>query len=390
LKGNAFGRLFRIVTWGESHGPAIGVVIDGCPAGLPLDASDVQRELDRRRPGQSDLASPRAEADRARLLSGVFEGRTLGTPISILIANADVDSSKYEPLRDRPRPGHADWTYAAKHGHRDWRGGGRASARETAARVAAGAVAKRLLALAGVEVLAHVNRIGDVRAGPVDRAALRERVERTPVRCADLAAAEAMRAAVLAAKEAGDSIGGSVEGFAFGVPAGLGEPVYDKLEAELARAMLSINASTAFEIGTGRGVVEMRGSELNDPFGIGPDGRPAPLSNRAGGIQGGISTGQPLRFEVAFRPPSSIPKPQRTVDLATGEEVTIEVRGRHDPVIPPRAVPVVEAMAALVLADAMLLAGRIHPDRVDAPPARPPAAAEEGAPAPEPAGGESA
>ncbi|HEY7530365.1 MAG TPA: chorismate synthase [Gemmatimonadota bacterium] len=366
MKGNSFGRLFRIVTWGESHGPAIGVVIDGCPAGLPLDAADVQRELDRRRPGQSELASPRAETDRASLLSGVFEGRTLGTPISILIPNADADPSTYESLRDRPRPGHADWTYAAKHGHRDWRGGGRASARETAARVAAGAVAKRLLALAGVEVLAHVNRIGRVRAGPVDRDALRERVERTPVRCADLEAAEAMRAAVLEARDAGDSVGGSVEGFAFGVPAGLGEPVYDKLEAELARAMLSINASTAFEIGTGIGVVEMRGSELNDPFGIGADGRPAPLSNRAGGIQGGISTGQPLRFEVAFRPPSSIPKPQRTVDLATGEEVTIEVRGRHDPVIPPRAVPVVEAMTALVLADAMLLAGRIHPDRVDA------------------------
>ena len=370
MKGNAFGRLFRIVTWGESHGPAIGVVIDGCPAGLPLDPGDVQRELDRRRPGRSEIASPRAEADRAVLLSGVFEGRTLGTPISILIANADADPSKYEPLRDRPRPGHADWTYAAKHGHRDWRGGGRASARETAARVAAGAVAKRLLALAGVEVLAHVNRIGRVEAGPVDREGLRERVERTPVRCADLEAAEAMRAAVLEAKEAGDSIGGSVEGFVFGAPAGLGEPVYDKLEAELARAMLSINASTAFEIGTGRGVVAMTGSELNDPFGIGADGRPVPLSNRAGGIQGGISTGQPLRFEVTFRPPSSIAKPQRTVDLATGEEVTIEVRGRHDPVIPPRAVPVVEAMAALVLVDAMLLAGRIHPDRVEPPPER--------------------
>ena len=366
MKGNAFGRLFRILTWGESHGPAIGVVIDGCPAGLSLDAADVQRELDRRRPGQSDLSSPRSESDAAHILSGVFEGRTTGTPISILIPNRDVDSSRYEPLKDRPRPGHADWSYAAKHGHRDWRGGGRASARETACRVAAGAVARKLLALHGVEVLAHVNRIGPVAAGAVTPETIRAEVERTPVRCADPAAAARMREVILASRAAGDSIGGSVEGFALGVPAGLGEPVYDKLEAELGRAMLSINAATAFEIGTGRRVAEMSGSALNDPLALDASGGVTFLSNRAGGIQGGISTGQTIRFEVTFRPPSSIPKPQQTVDLATRREVTIEVTGRHDPVIPPRAVPVVEAMAALVLVDAMLLAGRIHPDRADA------------------------
>lgn len=383
MKGNAFGRLFRIVTWGESHGPAIGVVIDGCPAGLPLAPEDVQRDLDRRRPGQSELASPRAETDRAQILSGVFEDRTTGTPISIVIPNADADPSRYEPLKDRPRPGHADWSYAAKHGHRDWRGGGRASARETACRVAAGAVAKKLLALAGVEVLAHVSRIGGVAAGPVSPEDVRRNVERTPVRCADPAAAEAMRRAVLEAKEAGDSIGGSVEGFALGLPAGLGEPVYDKLEAELGRAMLSINACTAFEIGTGRRVAEMSGSELNDPLGLDDSGAVTFRSNRAGGVQGGISTGQPLRFEATFRPPSSIPRPQRTVDLAAGEEVTIEVKGRHDPVIPPRAVPVVEAMAALVLVDAMLLAGRIHPDRLELGRT---ATAEDAAPTREPPG----
>lgn len=367
MKGNAFGRLFRILTWGESHGPAIGVVIDGCPAGLPLSPSDVQRELDRRRPGQSDLTTPRQESDTAHLLSGVFEGVTTGTPISILIPNYDADASKYVPLKDRPRPGHADWSYTAKHGHRDWRGGGRSSARETACRVAAGAVAKKLLELHGVEVLAHVNRIGPVVARRPTPQEIRDNVERTPVRCADLAAAADMRRAILAAKNEQDSIGGSVEGFALGVPAGLGEPVYDKLEAELGRAMLSINASTAFEIGTGRAVAEMSGSALNDALAIDGAGGVTFRSNRAGGVQGGISTGQPIRFEVTFRPPSSIGKPQQTVDLTTGEEVTIAVEGRHDPVIPPRAVPVVEAMAALVLTDAMLLAGRIHPDRIGTP-----------------------
>jgi chorismate synthase len=380
VKGNSFGRLFRIVTWGESHGPAIGVVIDGCPAGLALTAADVQRELDRRRPGQSDVTTSRREADAAQLLSGVFEGLTTGTPISILIRNEDADASKYEPIKDRPRPGHADWSYLAKHGHRDWRGGGRSSARETACRVAAGAVAKKLLALAGVEVAAHVNRIGPVAARPVSLEEILERVETTTVRCADPEAAEAMRRVILEAKERGDSVGGSVECLAVGVPAGLGEPVYDKLEAELARAMLSINASTAFEIGTGRNVVGMAGSELNDPLVLDGAGAVTFRTNRAGGIQGGISTGMPIRLEVSFRPPSSIAAPQRTVDLATGREVTIEVTGRHDPVIPPRAVPVVEAMAALVLVDAMLLAGRIHPDRVDAaaaPPARADAPAAE-------------
>ncbi len=367
MKGNSFGRLFRIVTWGESHGPAIGVVIDGCPAGLPLEAADIQRKLDRRRPGQSDVTTPRRESDTAEVLSGVFEGRTTGTPISILIRNEDADSSKYEPLKDRPRPGHADWSYLAKHGHRDWRGGGRSSARETACRVAAGAVARKLLALAGVEVAAHVNRIGPVAARAVTFDEIRDNVERTPVRCADLEAAESMRRVILEAKGSGDSIGGSVECLAVGVPAGLGEPVYDKLEAELARAMLSINASTAFEIGTGRGVVGMAGSELNDPLTLDGSGTVTFRTNRAGGIQGGISTGMPIRLEVSFRPPSSIARPQRTVDLTSGREVTIEVTGRHDPVIPPRAVPVVEAMAALVLVDAMLLAGRIHPDRIGEP-----------------------
>lgn len=365
MKGNAFGRLFRIVTWGESHGPAIGVVIDGCPANLPLARTDVQRELDRRRPGQSELATPRRESDTAHILSGVFEGRTTGTPISILIPNEDADPSRYEPLKDRPRPGHADWSYTVKHGHRDWRGGGRSSARETACRVAAGAVAKKLLALHGIEVLAHVKRIGSIVARAVTPEEIRAGVSSTPVRCADLEAAEEMRRVILAAKETGDSIGGSVEGVALGVPGGLGEPVYDKLEAELGRAMLSINAATAFEIGTGRVVAELAGSELNDALGIDESGAVTFRSNRAGGVQGGISTGQPLRFEVTFRPPSSIAKPQRTVDLATGSEVTIQVAGRHDPVIPPRAVPVVEAMAALVLVDAMLLAGRIHPDRLE-------------------------
>ncbi|RME92498.1 MAG: chorismate synthase [Verrucomicrobia bacterium] len=347
---NTFGHLFRITTWGESHGPGIGVVIDGCPPGLALSAADIQPDLDRRRPGQSAITTPRQEADRVEILSGVFEGRTTGTPVALWIRNADARPSAYTEMKDKFRPSHADYTYHVKYGHRDWRGGGRSSARETAARVAAGAVARKLLRERhGVEVLACVQQVHQIRA-EIDPERLRfEDIEATPVRCPDPEAAGRMIRRIEEARREGDTVGGIVLGVARGVPAGWGEPVFDRLEADLAKAMLSLPASKGFEIGSGFRCATMTGREHNDPF-VAEEGRIRPTTNHAGGVLGGISTGAPIVFRVAFKPVATIMQSQPTVDIH-GRNTTLQGKGRHDPCVLPRAVPLVEAMTALVLID---------------------------------------
>jgi chorismate synthase len=355
MSGNTFGTIFRITTWGESHGRAVGVVVDGCPAGLALNAEDVQKELDRRRPGQSRVSTARQEADRVEILSGIFEGQTTGTPISLLVWNKDADSSAYDLLRNTPRPGHADYTYQMKYGLRDHRGGGRASARETVGRVAAGAVAKKLLAEAGIQVVAYVAELGGILAeiSSSDLGELRAQAEANAVRCPDSAAAQRMLERLDAVRGEGDSLGGVVIITAEGVPAGLGEPVFDKLDADLARGLMSIGAVKALEIGAGRECAGMRGSEMNDPLVL-RDGKIDFERNNAGGILGGISTGAPIICTIAVKPTPSIAQRQSTVDFVCGEATEIEIKGRHDPAIPPRIVPVAEAMVALVLADHLL------------------------------------
>ena len=360
MSGNTFGTLFRITTWGESHGYGVGVVIDGCPAGIPLDEADIQKELNRRRPGQSDITTPRKEDDRAEILSGVFSGKTTGAPVSIVVKNKDIDSSKYEALRTTPRPGHADLTYELKYGFRDWRGGGRSSARETIGRVAAGAVAKKILALHDIEILGHVVELGGIRAKPANIEEIRENTEKNPVRCADLEAAVEMQAVIHAARSEGESLGGIVEVLALGVPGGVGEPVFDKLSAELARALMSIGSVKGVGIGAGFSSALMKGSQMNDPIAI-RDGKITTLTNNAGGILGGISNGQPIVCRIAVKPTPSISKEQNTVDMSIMEETRIRIEGRHDPSIPPRIVPVAEAMVALVLVDMMMRGGFINP-----------------------------
>jgi len=350
LVGRIFGHTFRLSTWGESHGTGIGVGIDGCPPRLPLTADDLQADLDRRRPGQSHLTSQRGEADRAEILSGVFEGRTTGAPIAVLVRNDDARPSAYDHLRDLYRPSHADWAYDAKYGHRDWRGGGRASARETIGRVAAGAIARQLLGkVAGIEVLAWVSRVHDLVAEVDPSAVTLEDVEAHPTRCPDPAAATAMATLIEDARRDGDSLGGVITCVARDVPAGLGDPVFDRMEADLAKGMLSLPAAKGFDVGSGFDAVAMTGRQHNDPFVPGPDG-PTTASNRSGGVQGGITNGADVVFRVAFKPTATISSEQDTV-TTENEAVTLEARGRHDPCVLPRAVPMVEAMALLVLAD---------------------------------------
>lgn len=348
--GSSFGHLFRIATFGESHGGGVGVVVDGCPPRLPLTVEEIQRDLDRRRPGQSRLTTPRDEADEAEILSGVFEGQTLGSPIAILVRNTDARPAAYEDFKDAYRPSHADYTTEAKYGIRNWQGGGRASARETIGRVAAGAIARKLLTTVGpVEVLAYVTQVQDLTAEIDPSRVTLAAVDANIVRCPDPSAAEAMIARIDEARRAGDSLGGVVECVCRGVPPGLGEPVFDKLEADLAHAMLSLPASKGFEIGSGFAGTRLTGREHNDPF-VMQDGRVRTTTNRSGGIQGGISNGENIIFRVAFKPTATIRQPQQTVDR-TGRAMTLEGKGRHDPCVLPRAVPIVEAMACLVLAD---------------------------------------
>ncbi|WP_129631859.1 chorismate synthase [Candidatus Oscillochloris fontis] len=349
MSGNSFGQIFRLTTWGESHGPGVGCTVDGCPAGLALADSDIQRELDRRRVGQSKVSSQRQEADQVQIMSGVFEGRTTGAPIAMLVLNSDAKSSHYAAIKDLYRPGHADYSWDAKYGLRDWRGGGRSSARETIGRVAGGAIAKLLLAHVGVQIVGYTLQLGDLRATQIDEA----EIERNIMRCPDPAVAEAMIARVDQARRDLDSLGGVVEVRARGVPPGLGEPVFDKLQADIGKAMFSIPAIKGVEIGEGFGVADLRGSQNNDPFVRRDDGSIGTLSNRHGGILGGISTGEEIIVRLAAKPTPSIAQPQPTVDR-DGNPTSIEVHGRHDPTVLPRLVPVAEAMLALVLADHLL------------------------------------
>lgn len=352
MAGNSFGQLFRISTFGESHGPAIGVMIDGCPAGLRIDLDFLQNELRRRKPGQSTLTSPRNETDEVEILSGVFEGITTGTPIALLIKNADAKSSDYDHLKDVYRPSHADFTYRSKYGIRDHRGGGRSSARETAARVAAGAIAKQILALNGIKIHAWVSAIGEIEWTDEPNASQIDSIENSLVRCPDMGASVKMENEIEAAKRDGDSLGGIISLRLYGVPPGLGEPVFDKLEADLGKAMLSINAVKGFELGGGFAMSRMKGSQVNDSF-IQSKHQIRTSSNYSGGIQGGISNGEQIACRVAFKPVATIKQKQLTVNT-NGEKVYLEAKGRHDPCVVPRAVPIVEAMAALVLCDHIL------------------------------------
>lgn len=355
---STFGHLFRATTFGESHGRGVGVVVDGCPPSIPLCEADVQRQLDRRRPGQSGLTTPREEADRVVIESGTQDGVTLGTPIGMLVQNADQRPGDYASMERVPRPSHADYTYLAKYGLKARSGGGRASARETIGRVAAGAVAERFLQRFGIEIVAWVSSVATEEAGEVDMLRVnRATVDAHPVRCPDIPAAGRMAAAIEAALSEKDSVGGTITCVCRGVPPGWGEPVFDKLDACLAQAMLSLPAAKGFEIGSGFAGSRLRGSAHNDAFCI-RDGRMGTATNRSGGVQGGISNGEPVYFRVAFKPAATIGRPQATVDY-DGSPAMLTAAGRHDPCVLPRAVPVVESMAALVLADAALQQARL-------------------------------
>jgi len=349
--GNSYGCLFKISTFGESHGPAIGVVIDGCPAGLAIDESFIQSELNRRKPGQSKITTQRKEDDAFKILSGVFEGKSTGTPIAIVIENQDQRSKDYSHIENTFRPSHADYTYQEKYGIRDHRGGGRSSARETAARVAAGAVAKLLLKKHAVEINAYVSQVGELKAPSYNSLDL-SKTEDNIVRCPDPATAEKMIALIDQVRLDRDTIGGIVTCVIKNTPVGLGEPVFDKLHAELGKAMLSINAVKGFEYGSGFEGVQLRGSQHNDEF-VNEGGKIKTKTNHSGGVQGGISNGEDIYFNVAFKPVATIMQDQQTVDK-DGNEATVSGKGRHDPCVVPRAVPIVEAMAALVLADFLL------------------------------------
>jgi chorismate synthase len=352
--GNTFGHLFRITTFGESHGGGVGVVIDGCPPRLEITPEEIQVELDRRRPGQSKITTPRKEADKCEILSGVFEGKTLGTPISILVRNQDMRSHDYDEMAMTYRPSHADATYDAKYGFRNWQGGGRSSARETIGRVAASAIAKKILyQVAGVEIIGYVKRIKDLEAVIDPDTVTLEQVESNIVRCPDADFANQMIELIEKIGRDGNSIGGVVECVARNVPKGLGEPVFDKLEADIAKGVMSLPASKGFEIGSGFAGTTLTGFEHNDEFYTDDNGEIRTVTNRSGGIQGGISNGENIIIRVAFKPTATIRKEQKTVTKA-GEETVLAAKGRHDPCVLPRAVPMVEAMVALVLCDHLL------------------------------------
>lgn len=363
MAGNSFGDVFRITTFGESHGEAIGVIVDGCPPNIAVDESFIQSELDKRRPGQSKITTQRKESDTARILSGIFEGKTTGTPLAMVIPNEDQRSKDYSHIQDKYRPSHADYTYQIKYGLRDYRGGGRSSARETAARVAAGAIAKSLLNQYGIRIFAHVSGVGKIEAPNLASNDIDELIsirESNIVRCADPATANEMITFIESIRKAGDTVGGRISAVIQHVPIGLGEPVFDKLHADLAKAMMGINAVHGFEYGSGFAGSEMRGSEHNDIF-VNPDHdaeRLKTLTNFSGGIQGGISNGMDVTFRVAFKPVATLMRPQQTINQA-GEPTAITGKGRHDPCVVPRAVIIVEAMAALVIAD-HLLKNRIY------------------------------
>lgn len=351
--GNSFGSIFKISTFGESHGKGLGVVIDGCPAGLPIDEEFIRGELQRRKPGQSKITTQRKEEDEFQILSGIFEGKSTGTPIAIIIFNTDQKSKDYSHIADKFRPSHADYTYSEKYGIRDYRGGGRSSARETAARVASGAIAKMLLGHFGVRIKAYVSQVGNITLTKPYQELDLEETEKNIVRCPDPAVAEKMVDFIDEIRKSRDTVGGIVSCVAQQVPPGLGEPVFDKLHAELGKAMLSINAVKGFEYGSGFDGVTMRGSEHNDLF-YQEEGKVKTRTNHSGGIQGGISNGEDIYFRVAFKPVATIMQDQESIN-ESGKSTTVSGKGRHDPCVVPRAVPIVEAMCALVLADFLLL-----------------------------------
>lgn len=351
MAGNSFGQLFRITTFGESHGGGVGVVLDGCPPGIAITEAEIQKELDRRRPGQSSITSPRQEQDQIHILSGVSDGMTTGTPIMLLAYNKDVRSEDYHDLKDLYRPGHADYTFVQKYGRRDWKGSGRASARETLGRVAAGAIAQKYLReKLGIEFISYVEQVGDIKTDIDFNTVTMEMIEANDVRCPDPEAARRMIELIETVRDEGDSVGGVVRGVIKGVPTGLGEPVFDKLPADLAKAMLSINAVKGFEIGSGFAGVALRGSEHNDEFYIDEQGQVRTRTNHAGGTLGGISSGETIYFRVAIKPVSTIKKRQNTVNTDR-QPVELEATGRHDPCVLPRAIPIVDAMGALVIMD---------------------------------------
>ena len=348
--GNTFGTSFSVTTWGESHGDAVGVIVDGCPPGLAIDIDLIQTELDRRKPGQSEISTQRKEGDKAEILSGVFDGLTLGTPISIAVWNSDARSKDYEEMKSLYRPSHADYTYQAKYGIRNWKGGGRSSARETIGRVAAGAIAKHFLSKQyGTKIIGYVKRVHDIECNIEVDNVTTNNIEANMVRCPDQNIANIMTDAIKEARKNGDSLGGVVECVVKNTPLGLGEPVFDKLDADLAKGMLSLPACKGFEVGSGFSGTYSTGSEHNDPFYM-KDGSVRTETNNSGGIQGGISNGENIVFRAAFKPTATIMSPQKTVDVF-GNDVEMKGRGRHDPCVLPRAVPIVESMAALVLAD---------------------------------------
>ena len=348
--GNSFGTLFRISTWGESHGGGIGVVLDGCPPGLPISLDEIQAELDRRKPGQSKITTQRKESDLVSIVSGVYEGRTLGTPIAMLIPNSDHRPEAYTEMKEKYRPSHADFTYQTKFGRRNHEGGGRSSARETAGRVAAGAIARKILQQgAGIEIRAYVSQVHDIEMSSVEALPSLAEVDANPVRCPDADTAAQMEKRILEARKAGDSVGGVIICRVQNLPVGLGAPVFDRLEADLAKAMLSLPATKGFEVGSGFSGTRLKGSEHNDLFEK-REGHIRAVTNRSGGVQGGISNGEELYFRTAFKPTATVLQEQQTVDLE-GNETVLMGRGRHDPCVLPRAVPIVEAMTALVLVD---------------------------------------
>lgn len=351
---STFGRLYRVSTFGESHCKGVGAIVDGCPPGVELTEADIQGQLDRRRPGQSKVTTARSETDTVTILSGTERGLTLGTPIGLFVPNKDMRPGDYKEMSNVPRPSHADYSYQMKYGVRASSGGGRSSARETIGRVAAGAIAEKVLRLRyGVEIVAWVSSVGTIDSDTNAETVTRDAVDATSVRCPDASAAEAMQQAIVAAADDGDSLGGVVSCVCRNLPAGLGEPVFEKLEAKLAQAMLSLPATKGFEIGSGFAGARMKGSEHNDAF-IRREGRLGTATNRSGGIQGGISNGEPVVFRVAFKPPATISRAQPTVDF-NGNDVVLEAKGRHDPCVVPRAIPIVETMAACVLLDMALI-----------------------------------
>lgn len=365
MSGNTTGKIFRVTTFGSSHGIALGAVIDGCPAGISLDIEDIQVELDKRRPGTSKITTSRGETDKVQILSGVFEGKTDGTPIAMMVENQEFDSSAYEALKNTPRPGHGDYTWRSKYHNYDYRGGGRGSGRVTIGHVMGGAVAKQILKLLNIKVVSHVTQIGNIKANTVNINQIETKIRDNPVRCADPAAARKMEELILEYKSEGNSVGGMVETVVLNPPVGLGEPVFDKLDAALAKAMMSIGSVKGVEIGAGFEVAHLSGYDTNDEYYITAEGKIRTTTNQSGGIVGGMSNGMPIVVKIAVKPTPSISQVQKTVDMDRMKDVEIEIKGRHDPCICPRITAVAEASVAMVLADHLIRGGFIHPSTVE-------------------------